>query len=445
MPSSEQQGPVLCVEDSLPYMRTASNVLEDLGLEVAVVANGDEALRFLPHHACGLLLAHAARHAPPAAMQGFELCRQIRLLPGHASLPIIFFLEQPEIKDILTALRQGVDALLPFDSSPGRLWSQVQQVLSSAARGEQGPTALLFGDIQISTPLSGARTCNLLLSCICHDALPWQKSCSVPTPSSQAEAKGGGLRAIIADDTPTNLFYLTKLLENMGHAVQPAENGTEALRLLREHGCDVVLLDIQMPVMNGLEALKAIRAGVDGLPAEVPVIAVTAHGFEADRRNMLQQGFDEFVCKPIEPEALAQAMASAIKARAGRTQAPSAPAVTAKPDPHILDKDKTLARLRDTEFVSKLYTMFLSDLDKRIAAMHAALEENNLPALRKLAHSLKGAVVTLDAQEAREHAYALECAAKEENAADCEIKLKALLTALATLRDHISQYLERGL
>ncbi|GAB6112303.1 PAS domain-containing hybrid sensor histidine kinase/response regulator [Desulfomicrobium salsuginis] len=122
-----------------------------------------------------------------------------------------------------------------------------------------------------------------------------------PAPSPDGlTATGRSVRVLLAEDDKINQIATSALLKKMGHSVSVAENGQQALELLAREEFDIILMDIQMPVMTGLEALKAIRTHPDHAAfRDIPVVALTAHAMVGDRENFLEQGMDAYLSKPI--------------------------------------------------------------------------------------------------------------------------------------------------
>ena len=109
------------------------------------------------------------------------------------------------------------------------------------------------------------------------------------------------LKVLIADDSPTNLRLTTRMLENRDHSVTAVENGRLALEATRIDTYDVVLMDLQMPVMDGIEATAAIRAEESARGVHLPIIAITAYD---DRRRCIEAGMDGYLSKPYRPQEL---------------------------------------------------------------------------------------------------------------------------------------------
>jgi len=116
------------------------------------------------------------------------------------------------------------------------------------------------------------------------------------------------LRILVAEDNVVNQKLLVRLLEKRGHVVLVAKNGRDALAAVEQYQFDVVLMDVQMPEMDGLEATVAIRAREQGGAAHLPIVALTAHAMKGDEERCLQSGMDAYVSKPIQPDTLFQAI-----------------------------------------------------------------------------------------------------------------------------------------
>jgi two-component system CheB/CheR fusion protein len=116
------------------------------------------------------------------------------------------------------------------------------------------------------------------------------------------------LRVLVAEDTPASRRLLAAMLMKRGHLVDLAEDGSEAVRLVGERDYDVILMDIQMPGMDGLEATSTIRGMNDPCKARLPIVAVTAFALAGQREKCLAAGMDEFVTKPVDIRSLCEAM-----------------------------------------------------------------------------------------------------------------------------------------
>jgi CheY-like chemotaxis protein len=127
-------------------------------------------------------------------------------------------------------------------------------------------------------------------------------------PSDEAQPSRPALRLLVAEDNDVNQILINALLTRMGHRVHLVANGRLAVEAVRRGDYDLVLMDLQMPEMDGMEATQAIRA-LGGALASLPVIAMTANAFDEDRQACLAAGMDDYVAKPIDVAHLAEAIA----------------------------------------------------------------------------------------------------------------------------------------
>jgi CheY-like chemotaxis protein len=145
-----------------------------------------------------------------------------------------------------------------------------------------------------------------------------------------AQRSRTGLRVLVAEDNPVNRRLVVALLERMGHQAVIAENGREAVAEVAQGNFDLVLMDVQMPEVDGLEATVAIRAAERSTGHCTPIVAMTAHAMKGDREQCLNAGMDGYVSKPISRHDLAQAIENALAAvllrqRSGKIEPPPAP------------------------------------------------------------------------------------------------------------------------
>ena len=163
----------------------------------------------------------------------------------------------------------------------------------------------------------------------------------LPQQPAAQQARHG--HVLLAEDNPVNQEVARELLLELGLTVDVAEDGERALRMAAAQDYDLVLMDVQMPVLDGLDATRAIRA-LGGRRGQVPIVAMTANAFDEDRRRCLAAGMNDYLAKPVQPEALAQGVMRWLAAAPAPAAAPGPP-----PALHAvqgLDVDGGLARLR---------------------------------------------------------------------------------------------------
>jgi len=219
---------------------------------------------------------------------------------------------------------------------------------------------------------------------------------------------GAGLRILLAEDHPVNQILARKILQKRGHMVTVAGNGREALAALAAERFDLVLMDIQMPELDGLEATRLIRAGTDPrIDREIPIIALTAHAMAGDRERLLAAGMSDYLGKPLDAALLIQTVEGL--GDEDRRLAERKPEMA----PPVLDWPGALSRLGgDQELLREILAFFNENAPQQLAAMRQAMADGDAPSLERLAHSLKGAALYIGAERLGQAARSLEAAAK---------------------------------
>jgi two-component system CheB/CheR fusion protein len=146
-------------------------------------------------------------------------------------------------------------------------------------------------------------------------ALPQASRISSTSERSGAVGSGGPLRVLLAEDNPLNQVYARELLRRLGHEVLAVSDGEEALQAVARETFDAVLMDVAMPELDGEEATRRIRAGINGCPRDLPIIALTAHAVAGDRERFLAAGMDDYLSKPFDPAKLEDALRRAVDRR----------------------------------------------------------------------------------------------------------------------------------
>jgi CheY-like chemotaxis protein/HPt (histidine-containing phosphotransfer) domain-containing protein len=235
------------------------------------------------------------------------------------------------------------------------------------------------------------------------------------------EARAGASRKIlVAEDNPVNQVVAARLLERRGHRVTVAANGREAVAAVERERFDLVLMDVQMPEMDGFEATHRIRRPESAvLSHDIPVVAMTAHAMAGDRESCLEAGMDDYVSKPIDPRVLAEVIARWLSATpTSRPRPTPIRPVAAEPpadqtDVPTYDHDGVLERLMgDESLVREVISMFLEDTPRQMDALARALQAGDATAVRRLAHTVKGAAGNVGAQVVQAAALRLEQASE---------------------------------
>ncbi len=265
------------------------------------------------------------------------------------------------------------------------------------------------------------------------------KVCTSPAPGSFSPAKRKtpdpptvhfNARVLVAEDNFTNQEVAVGMLKKLGIRADVVADGAEAVRSLESIPYDVVLMDIRMPVMDGIEATRQIRNPLSAvLNHAIPVIAMTANAQLSDREQCLEAGMAGIVVKPVSLEALRAALHQwlpAAKERPGMTEEPAS-LPNREADPPVFDLAGVLERMMgDKELAWMVIEAFLDDGPSQIQELQAVLRSRDLDATRRQAHSIKGAAATVGAERLRKTAYAMEQAADAGNLAPVEAAMSEL-------------------
>jgi PAS domain S-box-containing protein len=241
------------------------------------------------------------------------------------------------------------------------------------------------------------------------DATAGERRPVMPGPGQARSAA----RILLAEDHPVNQQVVLAMLGQLGLAADPVFNGAQAIEALRTTGYDLVLMDCEMPEVDGYEATRRIRnRATETLNPLIPIVAVTANAMPGDREKCLRCGMDDYLAKPIEPDELAQVLAKWIghAAPIGKCNAGKTPV---RPDgDQVFDRSGLLKRLAGNRgLAEKLVREFLADTPSQLRILRKLLEDGDAESARRQAHKLKGAAANLSAGALREAALHAEQAA----------------------------------
>ena len=238
------------------------------------------------------------------------------------------------------------------------------------------------------------------------------------------------LGVLVAEDNPVNRKLVMTLLRKRRHKVTGVENGRLAIEAIRKANgrFDVVLMDLQMPEMGGLEATAAIRAGESGTGRHLPIIALTAHAMQGDRERCLAAGMDGYLSKPIDVAEMISAVERQADTSAGARPESSAAV------PGIFDEQAALTVVgHDRGLLEEVVATFRTSRVAYEERIETALDKKDREALRMSAHALKGALATVGSPAGREAAARLERCAGDENLDDARSAYSSLRSCLVRL------------
>ena len=356
---------VLIVDDNDVNRRILAEQVRRWGMTATVVASGRAAVEALTaaaqaHRPFELVLLDA--NMPD--MDGFEVAAEIAKRPELAGATVMMLSSSGEYGDQARCAELGIAAYLTKPVYAANLLAAIERAIGSK----------LF----VAAP-------------------PAAKSAA---GAFAMDAEGRRCRILLVEDNVVNQQVASSLLTRRGHHVTVVENGREALARLDQETFDLVLMDLQMPVMGGLDATVAIRFRERVTGQHVRIVAMTAHAMNSDRERCLSAGMDGYLSKPIDPLMLFAVVEQ--DGDGGGVQ-------TAVAGPVTFDEDALRHRLSgDDELMTDVIRVFLEDLPVRLAAIKDAVTGRNAEALRAAAHALKGAAGNLSAGGLFEAARVLE-------------------------------------
>jgi PAS domain S-box-containing protein len=381
LPSMELRGlSVLVADDNQTNRRILEGFVSRMGMRATCMPTGREALEALSRaHARGRPFDLAILDVHMPGMDGFELARTIREDKRFDDLVLVMITSAGRPGDGALCEQLGISSYLLKPITPTELRDAIQLTL---ARGQDD-----------------------------------RREPSLVTRHSLREA-WESLHVLLAEDNQVNQKLAVHVLERLGHKVQVAKNGREALELLEKSAFDLVLMDIQMPEMGGEEATQRIRAMEKARGGHVPIVAMTAHAMAGDKERFLAAGMDEYISKPISQERLREVVRSLGRAPGAVDGAKGGPAPaveTTAPNPPTvqLDREALLARVEsDTELLATLVAVFKADRPQMMADIEEALLAGDAVALGESAHTMKGALSVFGVEPARSIAERLEATGK---------------------------------
>jgi signal transduction histidine kinase/DNA-binding NarL/FixJ family response regulator/HPt (histidine-containing phosphotransfer) domain-containing protein len=268
------------------------------------------------------------------------------------------------------------------------------------------------------------------------------------------------LRVLLAEDMSVGQKLIRMILEKRGHRLDMAHNGRQALELARQHDFDVVLMDVQMPVMDGYQATAAIRALSESAKARVPIVALTAHALEADQKQCLAAGMNSYLSKPVDARKLIEAVErwgektlerettdDSFKPRAATPSANMAAWLTAVDSPPTTDAAKTTSAAAfdfeqamkkcfgEQDLLQEVVGCFHVEAGPLMERMRAALGEGKSAEIAAAVHRLKNTLIYLAAEPALEASRQVERASQSGDLAAAATAIENLDRQLDFLKD----------
>jgi len=375
---------LLVIDDNAQAREVLSSMLESMTFKVDEAPSGQEGIE---------LVQQAAERGEPyhavfidwqmPGMDGIEAGRRILRLPNLSPPHLVMVTAYGREEVMKQAEETSFESVLIKPVTPSMLFDSVVQALSSGERTDAGT----HGSTSVGFNFESIR----------------------------------GARVLLVEDNELNREVATGLLEGAPVSVSVAYNGEVAIRMLNESKYDMVLMDMQMPVMDGLAATQAIRQ--DSRFKDLPIIAMTANAMAGDRERCLKAGMNDHLAKPIDPDKLFDALLRWIPARTAAPSVAAAPVVTAQRPPADsapleipgIDTQTALKRTGgNRERYVSLLRRFADSQVGAVGEIRAALKAQNSATAQRIAHSLKGAAANLGANPLATAAGSVEVAIKTQ-------------------------------
>ena len=274
----------------------------------------------------------------------------------------------------------GLDLAETIKADPDISATRLVLLTSVGQRGEGAAARRAGVEAYLTKPVRQSELYDTLATVMSTQAeVPDEKRRLVTRHTLREKKASGRAHVLVAEDNPVNQKVATRMLENLGYRADVAKDGREALEALARNPYDAVLMDVQMPEMDGYEATAEIRRREEeDQGRHTPVIAMTANAMQGDREKALEAGMDDYISKPVKSEELAAVLKPWIPAD-GSSKDPLDPGVLA-----------SLRELGDPDLISELAQIFLDDTSSRLTALREAVEGDDASSVERIAHTLKG-------------------------------------------------------
>jgi PAS domain S-box-containing protein len=375
--------PVLVVDDNATNRQILEEVLRNWHMRPVAVKSGSAALEALEvalKRGRPFAMVLLDGHMPD--MDGFDTARKIVQDKRYASLKIVL-------------LTSG----LPEDTD------RLQRIGLSAS---------------LSKPVKQSELFDLIVS-LMSQAAP--RVADLRKPPGRKRARKHAPHVLVAEDNEVNQLVASRTFEKLGYQVTLVANGREAVSAVENGRFDLVAMDVQMPLMDGLAATAAIRKYEEKSGTHIPIVAMTAHAMKGDRERCLAAGMDGYVSKPIRTRELEAVISQVLGTKPG-----------------VIDPEALLTGLDgNRSLLRQMAHLFLLDLPKQLSGIKYAFKTGDREALAKAAHAMKGSVGNFGARKAVEALERIEARAKSGAIADADQDLAPLESELTLLRKDLEK------
>jgi two-component system sensor histidine kinase/response regulator len=391
--------PILIVDDNATNRRILRETLTQWGMKPTPARGGREALAVATEaHQAGVPFPLMILDVSMPDLDGFAVARAMKDDPDLAGVRVVMLTSADRPEDPERGRELGVSAYLVKPVITSDLRKALQAALARPTGTEGAPAS---------------------------------------TASAVLPARPPSLRILLAEDNVINQRLAVRLLEKQGHHVTVAENGKKALEALDRESFDLLLMDVQMPELDGFKTTCLIREKEKNSGRRLPIIALTAHAMKGDEERCLAAGMDGYLAKPIHPEDLAAALGPILQEKAKETQGipPDAP----------LDLAAAMGRVDgDRDLLMELIDLFLKEYPGQREELQGALRDGEARRIKETAHSLKGALGNIGATGAFQIAYALEAEGRNGSLGNAPALLLRLDREMERLADFRNRHVREA-
>jgi CheY-like chemotaxis protein len=396
---------VLVVDDNATNRRILEELLIGWGARPTVAANGPEALEKLTAMNVsggrfGLVLLDA--HMPE--MDGFMVAERIQADPTFAGTTIMMLSSGSLIEEVGRCRRLGIDMHLTKPIKPSDLLVAIRGAIGAVVPRARARRAL----------------------------------------SAQRNYKPNGMHILVAEDNEVNQTLARRLLEKHGHTVVIVESGVGALAALETETFDMVLMDIQMPLLDGIQATRRIREREQLTGMHMPIVAMTAHALKDDKERCLAAGMDGFISKPIR----AQQLLDLIAELSDTEQPPKRLAEEPPPGERVPAFNKQNALMQvdgDLDLFREIYDIFVASWPTTVEEIGSAIEHGDTQRLQQAAHRLRGSMAVFAAEPASSTSLALEMLGRNEHLDEAPALFADLQKKVCRLQQELdAMFVEHG-
>jgi signal transduction histidine kinase/DNA-binding response OmpR family regulator len=378
----------LVVDDNETNRRILDGMLRGWGMQPTLASSGEEALQSLSSgNATKFSLILTDSRMP--GLSGFELVEEIRRRPKLAYPTILMLSSARGLQDVSRSRELDIAVYLTKPIRRAALLSAIRSALRKSGNGKSD------------------------------------------TSATNGEHVARRLKVLVAEDNLVNQKLAASILDRAGHEAVIVGDGREAVTAMQRDRFDVVLMDIQMPVMSGFEATQLIREHESGKGVHTPIIAVTARAMKGDREACLAAGMDGYMPKPIQSRKLLALMGELTGAGVHSEEKDAGP-VSARA---VLDETRLLATVDGSrELAGELAEIFLKELAPRMKEIEAAIKAGDAERVRFAAHALRGSAASLSAGAVSASSESLEAMARRGELASAKAELATLKKESKKLR-----------